>query len=1339
MAPPLKKRRVKDQAAQKGICFQLGSLGQVHIGLGETKRVGPYTLRLVPSETAPNQNDDSCTTGDPTETGDLDQLQYSINETDPSVPRSDVFPDIEGYRIIKHLGQGGMGTVWRAEQLSTKREVALKTMTARFDQSNKARMRFEREVELTASLDHPNIARLYDSGLHQGLYYYAMELIDGITLDRFVVQHTLSHTQIVTLAGKICQAVQFAHQRGMIHRDLKPSNIMVSPDSEPQIVDFGLARVFWGTEKDMTLSIEGEIAGTPAYMSPEQAAGHHDTMDTRSDVFSLGVILFGLLTGKSPHDLSGTTADVLQRIRQGQVRRPQTVKTSIDKDLEAILLKALALDTDDRYLSAGAMADDLANYLNGEPVNAQLPTILYFLRKKTRKYRTAIRAAAFGMLVVLGTGLFGYTKWIEYRTRVQEIEIDALQGAFSEQKLKFAELEIIILGNDKTQARLALRDMRDRHIALNEQNETLKEKSWHPLREVRHTWASTSPPLSPKSLVKRPVRLSQDLKSWTIETDTHRGPIRVVSGDRQGHYIASYGTDLVKPLDITNVSELAWINSSDTIAMGDVYGSLYCRKNSTGQIVQRWISAWCGPAYSAEFSPRGDRLAVFSGNGMVSLWETQTWEALGGWQIEDIDIKDRSGQWVLVWSSSGHELAVGTTDGTLLGVFDSYSFRQMRLNQTMKDKLNIAAMQTQKRPPSVRSQDASMLGTWDRSGHIEIRRQHETNPHHILTLTNTEILSAAWSPENRYFLATTADGTVRVWDALHAFRDHAVLMPTWGASGAGIAFTPGGDFRATSEMAESLRYLAQTEHGQKTWRAGEFRNEHGWINEPWQVGLFEPDNEETKRIYVKADADGSSRSGNGKSWDTAFVDLQDALSQASEGTEIWVAAGTYKPDRGSGSRKACFRINGGILVYGGFAGNETSIDKRNQGDNVTILSGDLNGNDQEISNNEENSYHVVVVEDANPQVRPMLLDGCVITGGNADEQRPNTEGLWLGHWGGGALIQSRHLTIQNCVFRHNSAMTNGGGLGLWDGTITINNCQFIGNYSEHSGGGASLSGESSVLKHCLFEKNIADHCGGGIYEGSNGSLIEECDFLENRASEGGAANCYMKKSFVNCCFYRNQANGSGGGLGGGVLTGSALKMRNCLFISNTTNGAGGAIFGGQQTISVENTGFVNNSARTTGGAMDALNGDVKIANSSFVENSVELTVEKKTSVGGINHHIEIKTYDGQPDPNTNAVLHVTDSILWKNSNHRGLTGEETQVKAININPINCCIQGWTGPNGQGNMGDDPQFIDLSGPDHILGTLDDDLRLKAGSPCVGRGIRFDVMSSLLDRARSWPKH
>lgn len=206
-------------------------------------------------------------------------------------------PQIEGYEILDELAAAGQGRVWRGRQLSTRREVALKVPRVDLLRSRVALTRFEREVELTARLSHPNIARIYDSGIHQGLYYYAMELIDGMWLDAYVGQHELSPRQILGLMRTICDAIQHAHQNGVIHRDIKPSNILVTKDGQPHVVDFGLAMAVAGGDTAGTMSIEGEVTGTPAYVSPEQATGLHEQLDTRTDVYSPGIVFYKLVTG----------------------------------------------------------------------------------------------------------------------------------------------------------------------------------------------------------------------------------------------------------------------------------------------------------------------------------------------------------------------------------------------------------------------------------------------------------------------------------------------------------------------------------------------------------------------------------------------------------------------------------------------------------------------------------------------------------------------------------------------------------------------------------------------------------------------------------------------------------------------------------------------------------------------------------------------------------------------------------------------------------------------------------------------------------------------------------
>ena len=350
------RRHVDEQKAGNGCNVRLGSAGEVHIAAGQSKTLGEFTVRMYdgdPPETQRRQTDRDASKPQDEITSPL-PLDFSKGAADSNADEPSAVPEIEGYRIIERLGHGGMGTVWRAEQLSTRREVALKLMSAAQFGSEKAQTRFEREVELTARLDHPNIARVYDSGLRHGMYYYAMELIDGMPLDRYVRSKSLSNNQILVLVQKVCQAVLYAHLRAVVHRDLKPSNILVDSDGRPHVLDFGLAKALLEDDEALTISVEGQIAGTPAYMSPEQAAGHHNQTDTRTDVFSLGVILYELLTGQPPHDRTGSMIDLLNRISEGKVKRPREINKSIDSELEAILLKSLAVDPDKRYASAGA-------------------------------------------------------------------------------------------------------------------------------------------------------------------------------------------------------------------------------------------------------------------------------------------------------------------------------------------------------------------------------------------------------------------------------------------------------------------------------------------------------------------------------------------------------------------------------------------------------------------------------------------------------------------------------------------------------------------------------------------------------------------------------------------------------------------------------------------------------------------------------------------------------------------------------------------------------------------------------------------------------------------------
>ncbi|MAE67996.1 MAG: hypothetical protein CMJ18_27405 [Phycisphaeraceae bacterium] len=320
---------------------------------------------------------------------------------DDGPPPSPVPPVIDGYEITGFLGEGGMGRVWRAYDLGTRREVAIKVMSRRGHHRSGSYERFEREVELASRLEHPHIARVYTSGLHGGHYYYVMELIRGTHLDDYVKDQHLSHMQMILLVRKICLAVHYAHSRQVIHRDLKPRNILVTDEGDPSILDFGLATTAVGDEPAPNDADRG-VSGTIPYMSPEQAAGQTGEISTLSDVYALGVILYRLLTGRFTHDLSGTATDCLARIAQQRVTPPRQISTGIGWELEMAMLKSLEHDPQQRYASAADLAEDLRRYPD-EPLLAGPGTTTYVVGKSLRRNRGKVTVAAL-LLVLLITG-----------------------------------------------------------------------------------------------------------------------------------------------------------------------------------------------------------------------------------------------------------------------------------------------------------------------------------------------------------------------------------------------------------------------------------------------------------------------------------------------------------------------------------------------------------------------------------------------------------------------------------------------------------------------------------------------------------------------------------------------------------------------------------------------------------------------------------------------------------------------------------------------------------------------------------------------------------------------
>jgi len=334
---------------------------------------------------------------------------------------------IGAYRLVREIGRGGMGVVYEAEQERTGQRVALKLLSPDRVTAT-ALARFEHEARVLARLRHPGVARILEAGTDGAQRpYLVIELVRGESLTRFAERAGIDLRARLDLLIRICDAVQHAHAQSVIHRDLKPANILVvaedaaapgadaartgglpRPRVYPKILDFGVARIAEGDPSDALLQTRtGQVLGTTPYMSPEQASGDPHAVDTRSDVYSLGVVAYELLGGRLPYEVRQVTmAEAARRIREVEPPTLGTVDRALRGDVETIVRKALEKDKERRYQSAGELAADVRRYLNDEPIVARPPSTWYQLRKLARRNRALFGGVAAGLvLLLIGSGL----------------------------------------------------------------------------------------------------------------------------------------------------------------------------------------------------------------------------------------------------------------------------------------------------------------------------------------------------------------------------------------------------------------------------------------------------------------------------------------------------------------------------------------------------------------------------------------------------------------------------------------------------------------------------------------------------------------------------------------------------------------------------------------------------------------------------------------------------------------------------------------------------------------------------------------------------------------------
>ncbi len=497
---------------------------------------------------------------------------------------------IGSYRVTRVIGAGGMGTVFEAVQEQPRRTVALKVI--RPEVSSPATLRrFEREVEVLGRLQHPGIARIYEAGTAVTPFgehpYFAMELVIGESIKQHADSRALSTRERLGLVSRVCDAVQHAHERGVVHRDLKPGNILVDESGNPKILDFGVARATDANRRTLTLATGvGEILGTIAYMSPEQVQGGPDGVDARCDVYALGVIAYELLTGRLPYDVVGKPVPEAARIvRDEDPTPPSTIDKSLRGDLETILTKALAKDRTERYASAASLGADIERYLADEPIVARPPTTLYQLGKFAQRNRALVGGIVAVFLITVIAAIVAWVLLVEAR-RQQVI----------------ADWNAYIANIAAAESALRSQDVVDARRRLAAAPEELRSLEWHHLerrldRSIRTirgiarsnvAWSPTQDLLATIS-GDNSVRLVDPITGREIaDLGRHETYLQGVALSPDGKLLATSSfDDVVKIWDVGARRELSTPASGAIVAWSPDGRYLYAQKMDG--TIRRWL------------------------------------------------------------------------------------------------------------------------------------------------------------------------------------------------------------------------------------------------------------------------------------------------------------------------------------------------------------------------------------------------------------------------------------------------------------------------------------------------------------------------------------------------------------------------------------------------------------------------------------------------------------------------------------------------------------------------------------------------------------------------------
>lgn len=692
---------------------------------------------------------------------------------------------IAGYRIEGEIHRGAQGVVYRAHQASTRRQVAIKVLRRGEEAGEAERARFEREVTILGQLRHPNIVTIHDSGESDGLRWFVMDHIDGQPLDVWMAARERTVAETLALAATIAEAVHAAHVLGVIHRDLKPGNLLVDPSGRPHVLDFGLAKRVGGAFATEVASMTrpGQFVGSLPWAAPEQAGRHGARIDLRTDVYALGVVLFQMLTGRFPYEVTGHLADVLDAIRQAEPARPSRLRRGLDRDVDTVVLTCLEKDPERRYQTAGELARDLRRVLAGEPVAARGASLTYLLGKALRRHRGLSLAVGALLLAGLATLVGVSLAWSVAADERDRAERSGEQLAAARQELldEQAELRRSLYHRGVLLAQGALEDdhgARARRL-LDESPPALRGWEWDLLTAradrsalVLEAHEGTVSALAPSPDGQRLASGGSDgsLRLWhagsgyrLAELEGHVGAVTglvQLPGD-QG--LVSAGADGLLRQHLPGPGDGPWTTrdllrhggplhalasspSGALLALGHEQGLMLVPADGQGPV--QLLASAAGTAVHALAFADEDSLVLGGADGVVARLDLERDRVVDRWPLHEGRVTDLAlsadGRRLLSGGLDGRARLVDTTDGTVLTDLAGHGSWVFAVDIQPLGELLLTA-----------GADHTVK-LWSASDGAELASLHGHGD---------RVYSAAFTPDGQRLVSGSRDGTARVWEA----------------------------------------------------------------------------------------------------------------------------------------------------------------------------------------------------------------------------------------------------------------------------------------------------------------------------------------------------------------------------------------------------------------------------------------------------------------------------------------------------------------------------------------------------------------------------------------------